>query len=165
MSFPAGLPDGIDALKAIIMASQAKMMAQDGIIERKEDRIIRLEKLLADFKRALYGAKSEKGHPDQYHLALEDIETAMAVVHAEDDAIDPPKTAGTTKSPKGRGVLPKHLPSVEEVIEPDVTCGCGAVRNAPQARIPLKLRPQLCKFLPGREDSVALNEDSPSRGF
>ena len=129
MSFPAGLPDDIDALKAIIMASQAKMMAQDGIIERKEDRIIRLEKLLADFKRALYGAKSEKGHPDQYHLALEDIETAMAVVHAEDDAIDPPKTAGTTKSPKGRGVLPKHLPRVEEVIEPDVTCGCGAERH------------------------------------
>ena len=111
------------------MASQAKMMAQDGIIERKEDRIIRLEKLLADFKRALYGAKSEKGHPDQYHLALEDIETAMAVVHAEDEAIDPPKTAGATKSPKGRGVLPKHLPRVEEVIEPDVTCGCGAERH------------------------------------
>lgn len=128
MSFPADLPDDIDALKAII-ASQAKMMAQDGIIERKEDRIIRLEKLLADFKRALYGAKSEKGHPDQYHLALEDIETAMAVVHAEDEAIDPPKTAGATKSPKGRGVLPKHLPRVEEVIEPDVTCGCGAKRH------------------------------------
>ena len=129
MIFPADLPDNIDALKAIILASQAKMMAQDGIIERKEDRIIRLEKLLADFKRALYGAKSEKGHPDQYHLALEDIETAMAVVHAEDDAIDPPKTAGATKSPKGRGVLPKHLPRVEEVIEPDVTCGCGAERH------------------------------------
>lgn len=129
MSFPADLPDDIDALKAIIMASQAKMMAQDGIIERKEDRIIRLEKLLADFKRALYGAKSEKGHPDQYHLALEDIETAMAVVHAEDEAIDPPKTVGATKSPKGRGVLPKHLPRVEEVIEPDVTCGCGAERH------------------------------------
>jgi len=129
MPFPADLPDDIDALKAIIMASQAKMMAQDGIIERKEDRIIRLEKLLADFKRALYGAKSEKGHPDQYHLALEDIETAMAVVHAEDEAIDPPKTAGATKSPKGRGVLPKHLPRVEEVIEPDVTCGCGAERH------------------------------------
>lgn len=88
MSFPADLPDDIDALKTIIMASQAKMMEQDSVIERKEDRIVRLEKLLADFKRALYGAKSEKGRPDQYHLALEDIETAMAVVHAEDEAID-----------------------------------------------------------------------------
>jgi transposase len=129
MTFPADLPDDIDALKAIILASQAKMVDQDGIIERKEDRIIRLEKLLADFKRALYGAKSEKANPDQYHLALEDIETAMAVVHAEDEVIDPPKTA-TPKSRVGRGVLPRHLPRVEEVIAPeDVTCGCGAERH------------------------------------
>lgn len=128
MTFPADLPDDIDALKAIILASQAKMADQDGIIERKEDRIIRLEKLLAGFKRALYGAKSEKGHPDQYHLALEDIETAMAVVHAEDEAIDPPKTAGS-KSRVGRGVLPKHLPRIEEIIAPDLTCGCGAERH------------------------------------
>jgi transposase len=129
MTSAADLPDDIDALKAIIMASQAKMSEQDGIIERKEDRIIRLEKLLADFKRALYGAKSEKGHPDQYHLALEDIETAMAAVHAEDEAIDPSKTANATKSPKERGVLPKHLPRIEEVIALDVTCGCGASRH------------------------------------
>jgi transposase len=129
MTFPADLPDDIDTLKAIILASQAKMVDQDGIIERKEGRIIRLEKLLADFKRALYGAKSEKANPDQYHLALEDIETAMAVVHAEDEVIDPPKTA-TPKSRVGRGVLPKHLPRVEEVIAPeDVTCGCGAERH------------------------------------
>lgn len=137
MTSSTDLPDDIDALKALLAAAEAQISAQnatlterDGIIERKEDRIIRLEKLLADFKRALYGAKSEKGHPDQYHLALEDIETAMAVVHAEDEAIDPPKTAGATKPPKGRGVLPKHLPRVEEVIAPDsTTCGCGAERH------------------------------------
>ena len=129
MTSAADLPDDIDALKAIVMASQAKMLEQDGIIERKEGRIIRLEKLLADFKRALYGAKSEKGHPDQYHLALEDIEAAIAIVHAEDEAIDPPKTAGATKPSKGRGVLPKHLPRIEEIIAPDVTCGCGARRH------------------------------------
>ncbi|MGB7317396.1 MAG: IS66 family transposase, partial [Planktotalea sp.] len=128
MTFPADLPDDIDALKAIILASQAKMADQDGIIERKEDRIIRLEKLLADFKRALYGAKSEKGHPDQYHLALEDIETAMAVVHAEDEAIDPSKKVAS-KPRAGRGVLPKHLPRVEEIIAPDLSCGCGAMRH------------------------------------
>jgi len=129
MTSAADLPDDIDALKAIIMASQAKMSEQDGIIERKEDRILRLEKLLADFKRALYGAKSEKGHPDQFHLALEDIETAMAVVHAEDEAIDPSKTTATSKTRVGRGVLPKHLSRIEEIIAPDVTCGCGAERH------------------------------------
>jgi transposase len=137
MYFPADLSDNIDAFKALLVAAEAQISMQDqtlaerdGIIERKEDRIIRLEKLLADFKRALGSAKFEKGHPDQYHLALEDIETAMAVVHAEDKAIDPPKTAGATKSPKGRGVLPKHLPRVEELIVPDsATCACGAERH------------------------------------
>ena len=72
MTFPADLPDDIDTLRAMLVAAEAQIDAQnktlterDGIIERKEDRIIKLEKLLADFKRALYGAKSEKGHPDQ----------------------------------------------------------------------------------------------------
>ncbi|MFT5866362.1 MAG: transposase [Gammaproteobacteria bacterium] len=137
MSFPFDLPDNIDALKAMLVAAEALINAQDqtfvkrdSIIERKEDRIIRLEKLLADFKRVLYGAKSEKGHLEQCDLALEDIETAMAVVHAEDKAIDPPKTAGAIKSLKGRGVLPKHLPRVEEVIVPDsATFDCGAERH------------------------------------
>ena len=129
MTSAADLPGDIDALKAIIMASQAKMSEQDGNIERKEDRTLRLEKLLADFKRALYGAKSEKGHPDQFHLALEDIETAMAVVHAEDEAIDPPTTTATSKTRVGRGVLPKHLPRIEEIIAPDIVCGCSAERH------------------------------------
>ena len=122
MTSAADLPTDVATLQALLIASEERNM-------RKEDRIIRLEKLLADFKRAFYGAKSEKGHPDQYHLALEDIETAMAVVQAEDEAIDPPKTTATSKPRAGRGVLPKHLPRVEEIIAPDVVCGCGAERH------------------------------------
>ena len=83
------LPNDIAALKALLLLSQAKnvyqddqLSMQDALIERKEDRIKRLEKLLADFKRALFGAKSEKLNPEQYELALEDIETAMAIIHA-----------------------------------------------------------------------------------
>ena len=136
MTSRSDLPTDIATLQALLIAADARLSAQsqslldrDGIIERKEDRIIRLEKLLADFKRALYGTKSEKANPDQYHLALEDIETAMAVVHAEDEAIDPPKAAAS-KSRAVRDVLPKHLPRVEGVIAPeDVTCGCGAARH------------------------------------
>lgn len=53
----------------------------------------------------------------------------MVVVHAEDEAIDPPKTTATSKTRGGRGVLPKHLSRIEEIIAPDVTCGCGAERH------------------------------------
>ena len=130
------LPDDIDALKALLLLSQAKitdqnsqLSTQDALIERKEDRIKRLEKLLADFKRALFGAKSEKVNPEQYELALEDIETAMATIHAEDEAIDPPKSRPAPRK-SNRGRLPKHLPRIEEIIEPENTqCSCGAERH------------------------------------
>jgi transposase len=60
---------------------------------------------------------------------LEDIETAIAAVHAEDEAVDPPKQPKSNRR-AGRGVLPKHLPRVEVIIEPDeLTCGCGTTRH------------------------------------
>ena len=122
MMNPTELPNDIDALKAIIMASEDRNL-------RKQDYIDRLEKLVADFKRALFGAKSEKINPEQYELALEDIETAMAVVHAENEAIDPPKAKPSPRK-SNRGHLPKHLPRVEEIIEPESTlCACGAERH------------------------------------
>ena len=112
---PADLPDDIELLKAIVL--------------RQQDQNARLAKLVADFKRALFGVKSEKVDPDQFELALEDIETAMATIHAEDEAIDPPKAKPAPRK-TNRGHLPKHLPRVEEVIEPeDTTCTCGAERH------------------------------------
>ena len=120
----AKLPDDVDILKAIIRSSQGIVESQNGIIKRKEDRIQHLEQLLLDFKRA-FGARSEKINPEQYELALEDIETAMAAIHAEDEAVDPPKSKSASRKPN-RGHLPKHLPRIENIIEPeDKTCACG----------------------------------------
>lgn len=48
----ADLPDDIEALKAMHIAA--------------EGRVERLKKLVADFKRALFGARSEKVSPEQY---------------------------------------------------------------------------------------------------
>ena len=62
------------------------IVQRDGLLERKEDRIQRLEKMVADFRRALFGQRSEKSPSGQYDLALEDIETAIAAIHAEDDS-------------------------------------------------------------------------------
>jgi transposase len=119
----ADLPDDIDALKAIILAA-------DGREERHTDRIVQLEKLLADFKRTLFGAKSEKVDPDQFELALEDIETAVESIHAAEEA-DERQMAGKPRPRKAsRGSLPKHLPRIEEVIEPESTvCNCGCERH------------------------------------
>lgn len=120
---PADFPDDIAALKALLVASESRNL-------RKQDRIDQLEKLVADFKRALFGTRSEKADPGQFELALEDIETAMAAVHAEDEALDPPTSRATKPRNTNRGSLPKHLPRIEEIIAPDsTTCGCGAERH------------------------------------
>ncbi len=129
---PKNLPDDVEALKAMILASHAEIVGKDALIECKEDRIQQLEKLVVDFQRALFGARSEKVAPEQYDLALEDIETAMAAIHAEDDAENlsttTPSTTGKRKT--NRGALPKHLPRIEEIIEPEETiCSCGAERH------------------------------------
>ena len=127
---PENLPDDVAALKAIILASHTEISGKDALIERKEGRIQRLEKLVTDFKRALFGARSEKVNPEQYDLALEDIETAMAAIHAEDDAENLSTTTPQRKRKTNRGALPKHLPHIEEIIDPEETiCSCGGERH------------------------------------
>jgi transposase len=116
MTVPDKLPDDIAELKAIIRVQQ--------------DQNARLEALVASFKKALFGTKSEKVDLAQYELELEDIETAIAQVEAEIDAdertapVRPPKPRQTN-----RGSLPKHLERVEVVIEPELSCACGAERH------------------------------------
>lgn len=57
---------------------------------------------------------------------MEDIETAIAAIHAEDEAVDPPKSGPAKPHNANRGSLPKYLPRVEEVIEPEASVrGCG----------------------------------------
>ncbi len=116
MTAPDELPDDIAELKAIIRAQQ--------------DQNARLEALVASFKKALFGTKSEKIDPAQYELEFEDIETAIAQVEAE---IDADERTAPLRSPKprqtNRGSLPKHLERVEVVIEPKRACGCGTKRH------------------------------------
>ena len=106
-------------LKAMLIASEARNL-------RKDERIARLEKLVAAFKQAAFGRRSEKSDPDQFELALEDLETAIATIHAEEEAEDRAAKRPAKPRAANRGSLPKHLPRVEEVIEPDsLTCACG----------------------------------------
>ena len=115
----ADLLEEIAALKAMLIAADARD-------KRKDERIARLEKLVAAFKQAVFGRKSEKSDPDQFELALEDLETAMATIHAEEDAEDRAAKRPAKPRAANRGSLPKHLSRIEEVIEPDsLTCACG----------------------------------------
>jgi transposase len=122
----ADFPDDVAALKAMLIAAQAREAGKDAQIARKDERIERLEKLVAAFKQAAFGRKSEKTDPDQFDLALEDLETAIATVHAEDEADGPPGNRIGKPRATNRGSLPQHLPRAEEVIEPEsLICACG----------------------------------------
>ncbi len=119
----ADLPDDIDALKAMILVA-------DGREERHIDHIAQLEKLLADFKRALFGAKSEKANPGQFELALEDIETAVEGIQAAEETEERLMVGKPRVRKINRGALPKHLPRIEKIVEPDsTTCSCGSERH------------------------------------
>lgn len=115
----ADLPDDIVALKAMLVAATAREA-------RKDERIEQLERLVAAFTQAAFGRKSEKTDPDQLDLALEDLETAIAAVQAEDEADAPPGKRVSQPRAANRGSLPKHLPRIEELVEPEtLTCTCG----------------------------------------
>ena len=87
MTAPDDLPNDVAELKAIIRTQQ--------------DQNARLEALVASFKKALFGAKSEKIDPAQYELELEDIETAIAQVEAEIDAGEHVEMCAVCHAPGG----------------------------------------------------------------
>lgn len=119
------MPNAADLLEEIV-ALKAMLIAAEARSSRKDERIERLEKLVAAFRQAAFGRRSEKSDPDQFELALEDLETAIAVVQAEEDAEDRAAKRPAKPRAANRGSLPKHLPRIEEVIEPaSLTCACG----------------------------------------
>jgi transposase len=125
----ANLPNDVAALKAIILAERGHTAKLEDQNKTLEDHAARLEALVAAFRQAMFGRKSEKIDADQLAFALEDIETQSAVVEAEGQS-----TLPSTRPAKPRkanlGSLPKHLPRVEEVIQPDsLVCACGSDRH------------------------------------
>ena len=63
MSKPADLPNDIEALKALLAASEDRNL-------RKQDRIDQLEKLVADFKRALFAHGPRRQTPSNMSCRL-----------------------------------------------------------------------------------------------
>jgi len=97
----------------------------------------RQEALIRELRHALRGRKSEKLTQNERQLAFEDLYVAVAAV---EEAHAARQTTGATlpasrkkRTPANRnlGNLPKDLPRVEEVIEPESTlcpCGCSMHR-------------------------------------
>ncbi len=77
-ALPPELPGDIDALHALILADRA---AHAAVIEERDQLATRNEKLehiVAEMRRAMYGRRSERIDDSQLMLALEALETARA---------------------------------------------------------------------------------------
>ncbi|GHE03601.1 hypothetical protein GCM10008024_27610 [Allgaiera indica] len=86
----------------------------------------RLEHLVAELNHAVHGKRSEKLSEDGRQLAFEDLEIAVAEAEEKQETPAPSESRPRRASRRNRGNLPKDLPRIERVIEPDsLLCPCG----------------------------------------
>jgi transposase len=111
----------------------------------------RLEHLVAELNHVVHGKKSEKLDEDERQLAFEDLQ--IAVSEAEEQKQDQAPGDDTPKrkrvARRNRGNLPKDLPRIEQVVEPEsliCPCGCGQMHRIGEDRterldiVPAQLR-------------------------
>lgn len=109
-------------LATALAERDAAIAARDEALPRND----RLLHLLRQLQRMQFGRRSEKLDPDQFALAFEDVEQAVAADEAADDKQN--EAAAKSRDDKRRancGALAAHLPRVHVTIEPeDKTCPC-----------------------------------------
>ncbi len=117
-------PSDAQALEARLAAALSE---RDAAIAERDAVLIqndRLLHLLRQLQRMQFGRRSEKLDPDQFALALEDIEQAVAASEAADDKQNQAAAEARAASRRAdRGALPAHLPRVHVRIEPEDRTG------------------------------------------
>ena len=105
-----------------------QLQIKDKDIHQKDIKIQALIYELAHLRRMRFGVKSESLSPQQKDLFEDTLNTDLAAIEAEMDALAPDQshdTAVKAKRPRaGRQSLPEHLPRIEHYHEPD-SCQCG----------------------------------------
>ena len=120
------LPEGIDALRALVLATMSERDAlalERDTLQTQNDR---LRHLLLQLRRLHFGPRSERLPEEQLQLGFEAIEQAIAKAEAEAEKRDPGlRKDNATKRRASRGALPTHLPRIEVMLAPDDTaCPC-----------------------------------------
>ncbi|EJL24974.1 IS66 family transposase [Novosphingobium sp. AP12] len=119
MLMEADLPSDVEALRALVLKQARELDA----LKLFQAEVERLKAIIEALQRHRFGRRSEQLDPDQFELALEEVETALAEVqHALDKAnrapADRPRKAN-------RGSLPAHLERIEQVVDiEDKACPC-----------------------------------------
>src|SRR5438128_8983327 len=117
---PDSLPDDVEALKAALIETRAKLSGATALIEH-------LQLVIAKMKRELFGPRSERSQRllDQLELQLEEL--AAAAGEDEAKAASVPVQGFTRR--KTRRNFPDHLPR-RRIVHPAPTCCpcCGGTK-------------------------------------
>src|SRR5882672_5384729 len=114
---PDSLPDDVDALKAALIETRAKLSGAQALIEH-------LQLVIAKMKREHFGPRSERSQRllDQMELQLEELTAAAGEDAAETETAGIP-AQGFTR-PKTRRIFPAHLPRRRIVHPAPACCPC-----------------------------------------
>ena len=108
-SAPEVLTDDVAALRAMLVEAWAERDAVRAERSRLAAQNDRLRHLIRQLQRMQFGRRSEKLDPDQFNLALEDLEQAVAETEAQQEKTDPAlRRARAEKRRAARGSLPEH---------------------------------------------------------
>jgi transposase len=115
------LPSDIELLHRLV-----RDMAE--AVEHRDHEIGRLQSIIKTLQRAQFGRRSERMDPDQFELALEDIEGDIGRVRERHPM---PLVEAEPARPR-RTPLPDHLPRVDKLLDvPSQMCsGCGGALHS-----------------------------------
>jgi transposase len=122
----ADLPNDIDALKALLLARDEKILGLEAQLNTRATEIEHLKLMIAKLRRMQFGRKSEKlDHQiEQLELQLEDLQADEAEGEREMPEADRAPRKKSVRRP-----LPDHLPRDEKIYAPDAeacpACGGG----------------------------------------
>src|SRR3954468_7002586 len=110
--------------------SAALEIERDAVLAERDAAQAEIEKLrllIRQLQRGQFGRRSERLHPDQRQLGLEDLEQTGAAAEAAQEEVA--ARNGTPRPPRVRrrnlGSLPAHLPRVEVLVDvEDKSCPC-----------------------------------------
>jgi transposase len=113
-------------LRDALRTAQQLVVKQEREVAFKQAAIDKLTHENAILKRLKFAAKSEAYSAEQKSLIEETLDSDLAAVAAEIEAMGSSTKAGGDKQSPRREKLPAHLPRREIRHEPDnTTCGCG----------------------------------------
>lgn len=119
MLMEADLPNDVEALRALVLEQARELDA----LKVFQAEVERLKAIIDALQRHRFGRRSEQLDADQFELALEEVETALAEAEHARDKVSRAPVERSRKT--NRGSLPAHLERIEQVVDVEnKVCPC-----------------------------------------